>query len=318
MSIIRTVLGDIDPNELGFTLGHEHLIGHPPEEFAEDDLTLDSEDAAIRELESLNKAGGRALIEMSTVDYARDVHALAGISKAANVHIVAATGFNKAKFADRYSSKLSEDALTEWMIQDVTVGITEPPSFVSDATQTASQVVKAGLLKGATSLNEPTEAEQKVLRAVARSHQVTGAPVSTHTEKATWALEQATFLIDHGASANKLLIGHLDFRPDLDFLAEVASLGVYIGLDQFSKAKYLADEARVDLVVGLLERGYSNVLLSGDMARHSYWEVFGGPGLAHIPTKIVPMLKAAGVGKETLEQLFIYNPRNLLQFTPIT
>ncbi|MEM6429906.1 MAG: phosphotriesterase [Deinococcota bacterium] len=318
MSIICTVLDDIRPAELGFTLGHEHLIGQPPKEFAEDDLTLDSEDAAIRELDSLGKAGGRALIEMSTVDYARDAYALARISEAANIHIIAATGFNKAKFADRYSSTLSEDELTQWMIQEVTVGITEPPRFVSDTQQTPQQAVRAGLLKGATSLNGPTEAEQKVLRAVARAHQATGAPVSTHTEKATWALEQATFLIDHGVNANKLLIGHLDFRPDLDYLAEVASLGVYIGLDQFGKAKYLADEARVDLVVGLLERGYSNVLLSGDMARHSYWQVFGGPGLAHIPTKIVPMLKDAGVGEETLEHLFIHNPCNLLQFTPAT
>jgi phosphotriesterase-related protein len=318
MSIIRTVLGDIAPDELGFTLGHEHLIGHPPQEFAEDDLTLDSEDAAVRELDYLNKAGGRALIEMSTGDYARDVYALARVSKAANVHVVAATGFNKAKFADRYSNTLSEDELTQWMIDEVTVGITEPPDFVSDAPQTSQQTVKAGLLKGATSLNGPTEAETKVLQAVTRGHQATGAPVSTHTEKATWALEQATFLLDHGVTANKLLIGHLDFRPDLDYLAEVASLGVYIGLDQFGKAKYLSDEARVDLVIGLLERGHTNILLSGDMARHSYWQVFGGPGLAHIPKVIVPMLRAAGVGEEVLEHLFIYNPRNLLQFTPST
>lgn len=312
--IVRTVLGDISPDELGFCLSHEHLIGEPPAELVEPDLQLNSEADAIKELNHFAAAGGSAVVEMSTPDYKRNIAALRRISQASDVHIVAATGFNQARFADHHSAKLSEDELVNWMVIEITAGVAEPPRFMSENPGLTGS--KAGLLKGASSLNGPSTDEKKVLRAVARAHQATGAPVSTHTEKATWALEQAQYLIEHGVTPEKLLIGHLDFNPDAHALAEIASLGVYLGLDQFSKAKYLADEKRVDLVVDLLDRGCQRLLLSGDLARQSYWRVNGGAGFPHHPETVREMLRANGLAEMQLEQLYITNPRNLLSFTP--
>ena len=314
MSVVRTVLGDVAPDALGFTLAHEHLVGQPPAEFAEDDLCLTSEADAVSELKDFASVGGGALVEMTTVDYGRDVSALKRISEVAGVPIIAATGFNKAKFADRYSGELTEDELTSWMIREVSEGISEPPEFVQK-TSSPTQI-KAGVIKGSSSLNGPTPAEQKVLHAVAQAHLETGAPVSTHTEKATWALEQASFLIENGVKPEKLLIGHLDFKPDVKFLVELASLGVYLGLDQFSKEKYLPDAERVNLVVELLERGCERLLLSGDLARRSYWRVSGGEGFRHLPKTVCSRLKAAGLTDGQLEQLFVQNPKRWLQFEP--
>lgn len=311
--MIRTVLGDIAPEALGFTLPHEHLIGHPPAEFAEDDLQLTREDEAIRELQDFASVGGSAIVEMTTPDYARDVFALQRLSKASGVHLVAATGFNKAKFADRYTSPLSEEVLVAWLVSEVSEGITEPPAFVTEGGRETT--ARAGLLKASTSLNGPTTAEGKVLRAVAKAHRQTGAPVGTHTERATWALEQAWFLIDHGVDPSKLLIGHLDFNLDFASLSKIAGLGVYLGLDQFSKIKYLPDEQRVDLVVALTDSGFGNqLLLSGDMARRSYWRTSGGPGFRHLPTLIRQKLGEAGMMDDTLERFFVHNPRAWLSF----
>ncbi len=312
--IVRTVLGDVAPETLGFTLAHEHLIGQPPPEFSDEDLCLTSEADAVAELGNFAAAGGKAVVEMSTADYHRDVTALARVSRASSVHIVAATGFNKGKFADRYASRLTENELADWLVAEVSAGIAEPPPFVQKASRRTS--VRAGVLKGSSSLNGPTRAEEKVLRAVAAAHAATGAPVSTHTEKATWAVEQAQFLLRLGVRPDKLLLGHLDFRPDLGFLTELAGLGIYLGLDQFSKDKYLPDATRVELVVRLLAAGHERLLLSGDLARKSYWRRSGGAGFQHLPKTVCQMLKAAGLTSLQLETLFVTNPARWLQFAP--
>lgn len=314
MTVVRTVLGDIPPEQLGFTLAHEHFYSSPPEEFAEADLCLGSTEEATAELRDFASVGGGAVVEMTTPDYRRDVRKLKRISEASGVHVVASTGFNKAKFADRYSAGLTEDELVDWMVEEVTQGIDEPPSFIEAASDRTG--IRAGLIKGSSSLHGPTPAEEKVLRAVARAHHLTGAPVSTHTEKGTWTLEQAQFLLERNVRPDKLLIGHLDFQPDLIYLAELASLEVYLGFDQFSKRKYLEDWVRVELIVGLLERGFDNLLLSGDLARKSYWHVHGGSGFRHLPQTVSGMLRAAGLAEVQLEGLFIRNPAKWLSFQP--
>ena len=304
------------PDALGFTLCHEHLFGQPPSEYAEDDLCLEDEASALHELQDFKGAGGAAVVEMTTPDYGRNVAVLERLSRQSGVHIVAATGFNKAKFADRYSSRLTEDALVEWMATEVSEGVTEPPSFVADVTKGSRTAARAGLIKASSSLGGPTKDEEKVMRAAARAHHKTGAPVSTHTEKATWALEQAAFLLERGVNPGKLLIGHLDFNPDLAYLSEMAGLGVYLGLDQFSKDKYLPDARRVELVIALTEKGFGEqLLLSGDLARRSYWRTFGGAGFRHLPTTIKQHLREAGMTEAGLEQLFVHNPRNWLDFS---
>ena len=106
MAFIRTILGDIDPTELGVCYGHEHVIGRPPQIADGDDEDFTDEAAALRELAWYTQAGGRSLIEMSTPDYGRDAAAMVRVSQASGVQLVAATGYNK----DRYALPLTRDA----------------------------------------------------------------------------------------------------------------------------------------------------------------------------------------------------------------
>jgi 5-phospho-D-xylono-1,4-lactonase len=161
--------------------------------------------------------------------------------------------------------------------------------------------------------------ERRVLAAAIEAHHATGAPIGTHTERTVWALEQAQAFVDGGVPPKAVLIGHCDFRPELAYLLEVASTGVNLGLDQFSKAKYLSDEARVRLVAGLAAGGHlRQVILSGDLARKSYWPAYGhdAPGFAHIPTTIAAMLRAEGFGEADVDVVLRGNPRRWLGFEP--
>jgi predicted metal-dependent phosphotriesterase family hydrolase len=304
VNIVRTVLGDIDPATLGLTLPHEHLMAHPPAEVTDPDLRLDDEVAAVSELRSFRQAGGKAVVDMTTVDYGRDVRALARIAATSGTHLIAATGYNKGKFSDRLTQSLSVEAIASWMTSEVGLGI--------DGTG-----IRAGVIKAATGLHGPGEGERKMLEAAAIAHRRTQAPISTHTEQGTWALEQVQFLTDRGVPPERLLIGHLDLHPDLAYLRQVAATGVYLGLDQFCKEKYLSDQERVRLALALAAEGFGHrLLLSGDMARRSYWQTYGGPGFRHIPTTVRSLLISAGASEDLVEMLLVENGRNFLAFEP--
>jgi phosphotriesterase-related protein len=307
MSIIRAVTGDIAPDQLGLTLSHEHLLWEVPALYREDDpdLGLDSLGAAESELRRFRSSGGCALVEMTTPELRRDPAGLQALSERTGVYIISATGHNKAKFADGWNAGKSVDEIAAAMIGDITRGM--------DGT-----TIRAGVIKASTSKDGASEGERRVIQAAGLAHRATGAPVSTHTEAGTFALEQIRLLQESGVPPERMLIGHLDrgLRPDL--YLEIARTGVYMGLDQIGKEKYWPDAERAGLVARLVQAGYGERLLfSGDMARKSNWPSYGanfGPGLTCIIEKFTRLLAAAGVDEAAVRSILVENPRRFFAF----
>ncbi|MDX2007128.1 MAG: hypothetical protein SFU83_17960 [Meiothermus sp.] len=308
---VRTVTGDIPVSKLGLTLGHDHIFARPPSDIADEDLRIDDEAAAAAEMRAFRATGGSAMIEMTTVDYGRDTGALQRISEASGVHLVAATGFNKGRFADRLTEGRSVEEIAAWMTAEVSQGV-RPFSPDQPVRETSS--ARCGLIKASSSLNGANRSELKVFEAAILAHHATGAPVSTHTEKGTWALEQIAVLQKGGVPPHRVLIGHLDLKPELPYLLEVASAGVNLGIDQFAKVKYLPDEARVALIAELVAAGHGRqILIGGDLARRSYWQHYGDPhGFTFIPIRVVPMLRAAGLSEAQIGDILVENPARFL------
>lgn len=120
---VQTVLGLVDPDQLGRTMTHEHLtmsfeccyFPPPPgdEAVAEDpfhmrhmhwlrqnpyssheNLLLQQETAAVRdELLAYRKAGGGAIVENTTTGIERDLPTLKQLAKDTGVHIIAGAGY---------------------------------------------------------------------------------------------------------------------------------------------------------------------------------------------------------------------------------
>lgn len=120
---VQTVLGPVDPEQLGKTLTHEHLTMsfeccyHPPppgdEAVAEnpfqmqhmywlrqnpyschENLLLLQETTAVREeLLAYRAAGGGAIVENTTTGIQRDLPTLRQLSKDTGVHIIAGAGY---------------------------------------------------------------------------------------------------------------------------------------------------------------------------------------------------------------------------------
>lgn len=302
--IIRTVLGDITPDALGICLPHEHLYGQPPAEFSEPSLILDDESGATDEMRAFYQAGGRAIVEMTTPDYGRDAGAVQRISRASVVHVITATGHNKEKFSASYLQASIEE-MTERFIREVTEGM--------DGTN-----ARAGVIKASSTLNEISPLAEKLFRAAARAHHATGAPISTHTEAGTMALEQVEILKSEGVHPSHIIIGHLDRKLEIDYHLKLAATGVYFGYDQIGKAKYYPDEQRADSIIELVKVGYSKqILLAGDIARWTGWRKHGGTGFTHILQNFVPLLRERGVLQAAIDDLLIHNPARVLAFEPV-
>ncbi len=304
--IIRTVLGDIDPTQLGVTTCHEHLLWTVPEPYSDEDpdLGFDSVPAAVAELRYFQSAGGKALVEMTTSEIGRSPLELRQISQAAGVHVVAASGHHKDKFSAAALTGKTTPEIAARIVDDVTKGM-------------AGTSIKAGVIKAATSANQASESERRVIQAVGISHRQTGAPVSTHTDAGTFALEQVDLLIQAGVAPEKLLIGHLDRGLPQQTYLDLAKTGVYLGFDQLGKEKYWPDSARVELVKALVDAGCAaQILLSGDTARKSVWHTHNPrtEGIAHILTKFIPALKQAGISETVIQLMLVDNPARFLAF----
>jgi 5-phospho-D-xylono-1,4-lactonase len=308
MGKIQTVLGEISPDELGVTYCHDHLFFCPPEPYAsqDQDLRLDSVEAAINELKSFKRAGGNAFVEMTTPEMGRDPQKLKAISQGAGVHVIAATGYNKGKFSEAFIKDKSVDDLVKEEIQDLTIGM--------DGTN-----IGAGLIKASSGLNKISEAEQKLFEAAAIAHQETGAPVSTHTEKGSMALEQIALLTNGGVDPVNIIIGHSDLNMDWDIFQAVADTGVMIGFDQIAKEKYAPDTVRIDFIKRLIESGHGKqIMLSMDLARRSNWPSFGfgyGPGLTFVLWRFVPWMLQSGISREAVDNMLVHNPARAFSWT---
>ncbi|MFL5761251.1 MAG: phosphotriesterase [Thermomicrobiales bacterium] len=302
---IMTALGPIAPGELGFTLHHEHVFARVPALAEEDpDLVLDDAEAALAELELFYGAGGRAIVDMSPADYGRDIAAISQIAAYSPVKIVLVTGHHKHVHAAPYLGDDSINQIAARAIRDLTEGI--------DGTST-----KAGVIKAGTGLNEITPVEERVLRAAARSHLATGAPISTHTERGTMALEQIAILLEESVDPTRVILGHMDHRLDEPYLRSVLATGAYVSLDQFSKTQYGPDESRAAMAKTFVDAGYvDQLLISGDLARKSKLRAFGGdPGLTYFLDRAPLILMDAGLDAATVHRLFVDNPARALTIT---
>lgn len=302
---VRTVLGDIPPEELGLTLPHEHLFTFPPVEVSPDlDLRLDSYENALQEVESFKAVGGGAIAEVSTPGYGRDVRSIKKISQATGVHIICATGFIKESYFPREFFNLTEAELTEKFICDVEEGIEDTG-------------IRAGVIKIGASQNKFSEAEKKAARAACKAHLETGAPITTHTTGGTMVLNIIELLESEGVNLNNVVIGHLDNNTlYLGYILMIAQTGVYVQLDNIGKVKYYPDELRVEIVKQLIEEGYgARILLSGDQGRRSYLKSYGGgPGFEHLQKGFIPLMRKKGIAEDSIRQITVENPSNIFAF----
>ena len=309
--MINSVLGPIDPSELGFTLMREHIACKNtsmdqafPDWFNRKEVLS----SAISELQYAKQQGLQTIVDTTPINLGRDIRLLREVSEKSGVNIIASTGFYYIDEFFLYGWQI--DDLVEQLIPEIEEGI-------------QGTDIKAGVIKCA-SATEITPTNEELLRVAARLHKKSGLPVTTHSSVVSKnGIPQLEILLDEGVEPGKLVIGHCGDTADMDYLETILASGCIIGLDRFGLEFILSNDSRVDVLVELLEKGYEDqIVISHDC--NVFLDMFpekisrkrldiDDPWTFHdILVDIIPKLIDKGVSEKQINKLTNGTPKKIL------
>jgi len=303
---VMTVLGPIQPEEMGNTLTHDHLVvdgwGLRPLLY---ETIFDDESIAIEEAQKFKTAGGGTICDPTNIGIGRDPGALARISRASGVHVVMGAGWYREAVYPETIATTSTEELARYLVSEITEGV-------------GSTGIKPGFIgEIGTERGQISPAQERVFRAAARAHVRTGIPILTHTTH--WgelAIEQLDLLAEKGVDPSAVIVSHLGDRRGIDIMLPIAERGAWINVDNIGFiAGYAPLDFRADNVAELCSRGLaSQVMLSNDICELGQLSAYGGPGYANVIENFLPMLRDRGVTDDDIHRMTIANPAAAFAF----
>jgi predicted metal-dependent phosphotriesterase family hydrolase len=315
VTIVRTVLGDIDPSAMGATYAHEHLVidGGRPVLLAPD-FDLSDVDRMASELAAAADLGLGTVVDAMPCDAGRNASKLAELSRRTGVHVIAPTGLHHDRYYGpaHWRHRLSVDELADLFVADVAEGI--------DVNDYATPIVRrtghrAGVVKVAGSTDGPSEVDRPAFEAAAQAHRRTGVPILTHCEGGTGALEQIVLLTDQGVDPSHIALSHVDKVVDRGYHRELAATGAVAEYDGSFRWGDGPNGTLQALIWAAEDERLDRVVLGMDAARQGYYAVYGGrPGLTWLLGEFSAMLDAAGLDASVRHRLFVTNPARTFAF----
>lgn len=342
---VLTVLGPVDPSAIGQTLMHEHIFidfqsPRPrPQRFSspEDEAaykqplamntlnrirygrgvagsgTLDNFDEMRDEVLEFKKAGGGAIVDVSSIGLGRDPQALFRMSNETDLKIVMGSSWYVKSYHPLNMDSLTVEQLTDSIVRDVTVGV--------QGTNIRSGVIgEIGIDGGPLTPNE-----MKVIRASARAARITGAPMTFHAggvnEERLTTIETA---IAEGARPEQIIMGHSGaLTPNMPLVKKILAKGVYFQIDWLGVITGPAgvlgnrsDHTIAQAIVEIIKLGYEDrILLSHDICTRPQLKKYGGTGFAYINEYFLPDLRRLGVSEGIIHKIMVDNPRKALTFS---
>jgi phosphotriesterase-related protein len=309
---VETMTGPVAVDRLGFTLMHEHIIGRSEGVTYNFPRVFDAANwlkEAYKALVAAKASGIDTIVDLTVMGIGRDVPLLAPIAEKAGINVIAATGLYTFDEVPGYFRPRHTDEVADLFVADITEGI--------QATD-----VKAAMIKCCTDEPGVTPGVEKVLRASARAHLRTGAPISTHTHAGLRrGLDQQRIFAEEGVDLRRVVIGHSGDSEDLDYLTKLMDAGSYIGMDRFGLDMILPDDKRVATIAKLCEMGYAErMVLSHDAS--VYMDSFPPAAMKqfapnwhylHVPNDVIPALREAGVTQSQIDLMMRENPRRIFE-----
>ena len=306
---VQTVLGPIEPAELGWVLPHEHTaiaLWHIPTRWDYWELRRD-ESVIIEELGAFRAAGGGTVVDLTLDGVGRDPEWLAAIARATGLHVVMGAGWYRGAHypPEALIDRRSVDALADVIVHDATVGVGETG-------------IRAGII-GEIGTDKPwlSAQEERVHRAAARAARATGLAITTHAAQSAVGLDQLDVFAAEGADLTRVVIGHADSFPSLDYHLAIVDRGATVEFDflgmSFTPLERHGEGRIVDNLRELLARGHvERILLSQDVCHDAQLKRYGGNGYTYLADTFLPRLRAAGVSDDEVQTITVDNPRRLL------
>jgi len=312
MTVINSVLGPLDTNDIGFTLMHEHLIVSPAGVYRDYPELLGSNlmERVVEGLKKAKEGGIDTIVDATTLDLGRNIELMAEASRRSGVNIIACSGW----WLDfpRFFQGVSAEQLEELFIREVEEGI-------------SGTNIKAGILKSASDINGVTSDEETVLRAVARAHLKTGVPIMVHSySPGQVGRQQLAVLREEGVDLKRVKLDHSNDTTDVEYLTWLMEQGCYLGLDRYP-GTITSSLSRTKTMKALIDAGYADrlcpshdgtvlrVLAANPIITEEERLRRNPHGYLYMKEVVFPNLREMGVTEDILNSLCVVGPRNFFE-----
>jgi len=298
---IMTVNGPVKAKNTGIWLTHEHIL---VDFIGADSITPSRYNrlaVILKTLPFLKEAkqlGCGTFVECTPAYLGRDPLLLKALSDSTGLNIITNTGYygavNNKYIPSSAFQKTAEDLSSIWT-EEWEKGI-------------ENTGIKPGFIKIAVNRDTLSQFHSTLVRAAALTHLKTGLTIASHTGPAIPAFQQVEILKKEGVSPEAFIWVHALNEKDISKLAEAASSGVWISLDNLNDNN--AEEI-ISVMQLLKAKGFLNkVLISHDAGWYDPAKENGGDfrGFSTMFLKLIPMMKQEGFTGEEIEQVFITNP----------
>ena len=325
MPTVETVRGPVDTAALGRTYMHEHVFvldpdvqqNYPGEWGSEDVRVAD----AAEKLNALAAQGIRTIADPTVVGLGRYIPRIQRIAELVpHLNIIVATGcytYDQVPFFFHYRGPALSaafgadvpDPMVDMFVDDITEGV-------------AGSGTKAAFLKCAIDEQGMTSGVARIMRAVARAHLLTGAPITVHTHPGshTGLAVKRLMCDEEGVDPTRVVLGHSGDSADVDHLSALADEGFILGMDRFGLNVETTFEARADTVVEMCRRGYADrMVLSHDAACYIDWidpnviALLTQWNYLHIYDEVLPYIRDRGVSDAQIDAMLIETPRTYFE-----
>ncbi len=303
---IMTVNGAINPEKMGRTLVHEHLLVDFVGAAAISESRWDRREVADvvgPHLEAIKKQGIRTLVECTPAYLGRDVLLLQILSEISGLQILTNTGLYGAadnKYLPRYAFEESSEQLADRWIKEWEGGIDDTD-------------IRPGFIKIGVNPDSLSSLHRKLVLAAVITHKATGLTIASHTGPSIPAFQQLEILSENGVSPEAFIWVHAQQEKDLNQLVKAAEMGAWVSLDGLHENQMQTYIGRLQFLKehGCLHR----VLLSHDAGWYSPGEEGGGEfrPFTTLTERFVPLLLTNGFTPTEIDMLIIRNPQEALK-----
>ena len=339
---VMTVLGSIDPSEVGNTSTHDHIIiefeailNEPLNKSeikmmdekislenlgwvrfnwssSKDNLKYNDINLATSELNYYKVAGGKTIVDVTNIGLGRNPEKLKEISNKTGINIVMGAGYYVELAQQKGYAKDGIEFLYETIINDINLGVGQTN-------------IKSGII-GEVGCSWPwTNNEKLSMEASVLAHKSSGLPLLIHPGRNQFApLEIIKYIDDLGADLKNVVLGHIDRTIfDFEILKETAETGVFLNLDLWghdspfyplAPETYMpGDHERIKMIEFLIDQGFEDsILLAHDICTKHRLKKYGGHGFDHLLTRVVPWMKNRKIEDKIINKMMIQNPQKML------
>ncbi len=306
-NVIQTVEGPIQPDQLGITLAHEHIYIQIWEISGRNDYAgqLEDEEVLREEILAFKKLGGQSIVDCTVRGIGRSPERLRRMSQQTGINIVMGCGWYREPYypAEDLIDRRTVDNLANEIILEINEGV-------------GSTGIRPGIIgEIGTDKSWVSAQEERVHRAAARAHLVTGLALTTHSIGKPVGLTELAIFEDEGVDPRRVIIGHCDhpFNLFLDYHLEILKRGANVQFDTLGNKTPQLDDRALRILLELLNRGYADqILLSQDVCKTQHLHYLGGNGFSFVLGTFLPMLRQAGVPEISIKKMMVENPKRLL------